>query len=196
MIPREGGCVVDLTSLSPCNGLLPLTIGDLALSEAPAATLTGIAPYDDGAAPLSKALHAAYGMTLPAANRSATGQGARLLWFGQRMYLLQGPALAPKLAAALADHAALTDQTDGWAVVLLEGTGAADVLARLTGIDLRHSLFRQDHTARTDLRHMTGSVTRVGAHSYQIMVFRSFAATLVQDLKAAMASVAARNAAG
>lgn len=188
--------MVDLTSLSPCNGLLPLTIGDLALSEAPAATLTGIAPFSDGAAQLCEALHAAYGMTLPAANRSTASQGARLLWFGQRMYLLQGPAPAPKLAAALADHAALTDLTDGWAVVLLEGTGAADALARLTGIDLRQSRFRRDHTARTDLRHMTGSVTRVGVNAYQIMVFRSFAATLVQDLKAAMASVAARKAAG
>ena len=74
----------------------------------------------------------------------------------------------------------------------LAGADAADVLARLTPIDLRESQFKRGHTARTELAHMMASITRLGPQSYQIMVFRSLANTLVHDLKTAMKSVAAR----
>jgi sarcosine oxidase subunit gamma len=39
---------------------------------------------------------------------------------------------------------------------------------------------------------MTASITRTGAESFLILVFRSMAATLVHDLKQAMAAVASR----
>jgi sarcosine oxidase subunit gamma len=39
---------------------------------------------------------------------------------------------------------------------------------------------------------MMASITRIGAQSFQIMVFRSMARTLVHDLKTAMEAVAAR----
>ena len=39
---------------------------------------------------------------------------------------------------------------------------------------------------------MMASITRLGADDFQIMVFRSMAATLVGELKTAMEAVAAR----
>ena len=108
--------------------------------------------------------------------------------FGREVALLMGPAPDASLAA----HAALTDQSDAWIVVRLEGAGARDVLARLTPIDLRDSVFKRGHTARTELAHMMASLTRVGPQAWQIMVFRSFAQTLAHDLKTAMQGVAAR----
>ena len=180
--------MVDLVAKSPCEGLLPLTIGPLTLSEVDPGRLTTLAPHKGRDKSLSDALKSVHGMALPAPNRATGKMGARALWFGHRLVLLQGPDPDAKLAK----HAAIVDQSDGWAVVRLDGAQAADVLARLTPIDLRESSFKRGHTARTELQHMMASITRIGPQSFQIMVFRAFAETLVHDLKTAMTSVVAR----
>jgi len=180
--------VVKLQAISPCAGLLPIAIGDVTLSEVEPGVMTSLAPCKGADTAFGEALKAAHGMAVPAPNRATGKEGARAVWFGQRMVLLMGPAAN----AGLAKHAALVDQSDAWAVVRLEGAGARDVLARLTPIDLRATVFKRGHTARTELQHMMSSVTRIGPDSYQIMVFRAFAQTLVHDLKTAMEGVAAR----
>ena len=127
-------------------------------------------------------------MGFPAINRSTGKAGARAIWFGQGVALLQGPVAA----AGLAEFAALTDQSDAWAVVRLDGIGSADVLARLVPVDLRALTFKRGHTVRAELAHMQASITRIGPDAFQVMVFRSMARTLVHDLKVAMAAMAAR----
>ncbi|MEL0436134.1 sarcosine oxidase subunit gamma [Phycobacter sp. K97] len=180
--------MADLIAKSPCDGLLPISVGGLSLVEEDPGHLTTLAPFKGQDKALSAALEAAHGMKLPAPGRSTGKAGARAIWFGRDMVLLAGPAPDPSLA----EYAALTDQSDAWAVVRLDGKGAEDVLARLCPIDLRSKSFKRGHTARTELRHMMASVTRTGANSFQIMVFRSLAQTLVHDLKTAMEAVAAR----
>lgn len=165
-----------------------MTIGTVTLTEAAPEHMTSLAPYIGQDAALARALQQAHGVAWPAPNRATGRDGARALWFGQRMALLIGPQADEALAA----HAALTDQSDAWAAVTLEGAGARDVLARLTPLDLRAGVFRRGHTARTDLRHMMASITRLGPDRYRIMVFRGFAETLVHDLTTAMARLASR----
>ena len=179
---------ITLEAASPCAGLLPLSIGALNLSEPAPGHLTALAPYKDKGKALGTALKAAHGMALPAPNRATGKDGARAIWFGRAHVLLMGPAPDP----GLTDHAALTDISDGWAVLRLDGAGAADVLARLTPIDLRMGQFRRGHTARTEVKHMQAAITRLGDEAFLIMVFRSMAATLVHDLRVAMQGVAAR----
>ncbi len=180
--------MIELTAKSPCAGLLPLDIGTVTLTEAGPERMTSLAPFRGREAALATVLKQAHGVNWPAPNRATGRDGVRMLWFGQRMALLIGPA--PD--AALAAEAALSDQSDAWAVVTLAGPGARDVLARLTPLDLRPNRFKRGHTARTDLRHMMASVTRLGPDRYRVMVFRGFAETLVHDLRAAMERVAAR----
>ncbi len=174
-----------LTATTPCYGLLPKTIGTCVLTETDLGALTSVAPYKQGAA---GALKDAHGMDFPAPNRTTGKQGARAIWFGRDMALLAGPA--PD--AALAEHAALTDQTDAWACVTLSGDDAAAVLARLVPVDLSLAKFKRGHTARTQLGHLNASITRTGVDSFLILAFRSMAATLVHDLVTAMESLAAR----
>lgn len=178
-----------LAARTPLKGLLPLTVGDQTVTEADCGFMTSIAPWRGQDAALSEALKAAHGMSAPGPGRITGREGARAIWFGQRMILLAGPAPDPSLAA----HAALTDQSDAWAVARLQGPQAREVLMRLTPIDLRDGVFKHGHTARTDLRHMMASITRLGGQSYQIMVFRAFAQTLAHDLRVAMEGVAARH---
>lgn len=156
--------------------------------EADPGSLTSIAPYKGQGAALSAALAAAHGMAWPGPNRMTGKQGAQALWFGRDMALLMGPVPDPSLAA----HAALTDQTDAWSVVDLSGPGVENVLARLVPVDLRRSRFEDGHTARTMIGHMSASVTRTGAESFRLMVFRSMAKTLFRELHHAMIGVSAR----
>ena len=172
-----------LTATTPCAGMLPLSIGDLHLTEVDPGYLTAIAPGAGCAA----ALKAAHGLDLPGPGQSFGDDRARVIWFGRAHVLLMGPAPDP----ALADHAALTDLSDGWAVVRLEGAGAAAVLGRLTPLDLRPRVFAPGQTARTEVFHMQAAITRLDEAVFLIMVFRSMAQTLVHDLRTAMEGVAA-----
>ncbi|MEL6450049.1 MAG: sarcosine oxidase subunit gamma [Pseudomonadota bacterium] len=180
--------MAELIAKTPLDGMAPLTVGTVTLTEVALGTLTSVAPYNGRAQAAAEALKAAHGMAWPAANRATGKEGARAIWFGRDMVLLAGP----QADAGLAAHAALTDQTDAWTTVTLTGQGAEDVMARLTPVDLRAATFKRGHTARSQIQHMNGSITRVGADTFLLMVFRSMAGTLRHDLQRAMESVAAR----
>ncbi len=179
--------MTELIAKSPCEGLLPLSIGDVTITEDLPEAMTSLAPFRGREKDLSAGLKAAHGMGLPAPGRAAGKAGARAVWFSQGQVMLVGPA--PD--TSLGDVAILTDQSDAWAVVRLEGVGALGVLARLVPVDLRVGHFRRGHTARTNLAHMMVSLTKIGENAFQIMVFRSMAETLVHDLKTAMEGAAA-----
>jgi heterotetrameric sarcosine oxidase gamma subunit len=180
--------VADLIAKTPLDNFAPMTIGTVALSELNVGYITSVSPYTGKGKALSAALKTAHGMAMPTANRTTGRAGTRAVWFGREQIILMGI----NADVSLAEHAALSDQSDGWTVVELNGVGAADVLARLTPLDLRGSVFKKGHTARTDLMHMAASITRTGDNAFMIMVFRSMAGTLLHDLQRAMEGVASR----
>lgn len=181
--------MADLKAKTPCDGLLPLEIGATRLEETDGGVLTSISPLGD-LKKLSDALLSAHGMEFPKPNRvTSSNDNARCVWFGRDEALLMGPV--PD--AALGKLAAVVDQSDAWVVVALSGADAEDVLARVIAVDVRAAHFKRGHTARTQLAHMACSVTRTGVDRFVILVFRSMAATLVHDLRAAMEAVASRS---
>lgn len=177
-----------LTVKTPMYGMAPMTIGTVTISEIDLGPMTSISPYKGQGKALSAALKAAHGMAMPAANRATGRAEVKAIWFGREHCILVGIHANTGLAV----HSALTDQSDGWTVVQLQGAGAANVLARLTPIDLRPAIFKRGHTARTDLMHMASSITRMSDDTFMIMVFRSVAGTLLHDLQRAMEGVASR----
>ena len=177
-----------LVAKSPCEGLLPLSVGAVTLSEEDPGPIHSVSPFKGKRKIVSDALKAAHGMVYPSVNRATGKAGARAVWFGTAHAMLMGPI--PD--AALSQNAAIVDQSDTWVVVRIKGDGVEDVLARLVPVDLRGKQFKRGQTARTLLLHLTASITRVGENAFQIMVFRSMAETLVHDLKRAMEGVALR----
>ena len=173
--------MVKLIALTPCSDLLPLSEGGISLTEVIVDRLTSVAPYAGRNKLVSSALKEQMGAALPKPNRRA---GA-VSWFGHGAWMVWG-------AVSLGGLAAVTDQTDAWAVVRIEGQGVEDVLARLVPVDLRAQVFEMDHVAKTMLGHMSVTVTRVGPQAFEVMVMRSMAATLVHELLVAMRGVAAR----
>lgn len=179
-----------LPETSPAAGLLPLSHGGLTLSEGPARRMWMVQPYPGREAGLDAALRDAHGIGFPDANRSTGQRGGRLIWAGRAQALWIGTA---DPAPGLAQHAALTDQSDAWAFLKLEGAGAEAALARLTPLDLHPGVFKRGHAARAPLGHMSAIVHRRSA-ALEIFVFRSMARTAVHEIGVAMRSLAARAA--
>ncbi|SFG19513.1 sarcosine oxidase subunit gamma [Sulfitobacter dubius] len=177
--------MVELKAQTPFGELLPLHIGDMTVAARDLGQLTVLGVFDR--AGLSKALEAAHGVALPEPLQSTAEGDAQCLWFGREEALLVGPTPDE----ALAKHAALVDVSDGWAVAELQGPGAEDVLARLAPVDLRDSVFEPGDILRSQLRDMPASITRTET-GFLLLVYRSMAATLVQELRRAMEAVASR----
>ena len=175
--------MVDLSPTSPVAGLLPVSHGTARLSEVTHASILSIAPYDGAEAAVSKALEAAIGARLPAVGRSVEGVKCEVLWTGRGQYFVLGRAL-PHLDAAV------TDQSDAWACVALDGAEAEAVMARLCPLDLR--ALKEGHVARSLIGHMQAIIIR-RANGYELMVFRSMAQTLVHEVARIMRSVAAQS---
>ncbi|MCL4190024.1 MAG: sarcosine oxidase subunit gamma [Rhodobacteraceae bacterium] len=166
---------------------LPIAAGDALLEAAVPGRVTAIAPFRGRTAATGAAL-AQLGLGFPAPGTSAAAGTARILWAGRGAAFLVGAA-PPDVLAGLA---ALTDQTDAWAVMALSGPAHAAVLARLVPLDLRPSAFPAGATARSTLIHCPVLLCRRDAATLEIWVMRSMAATAVHETQAAMRAIAAR----
>ena len=178
----------DLIATSPLDGRAPLVMAGATLAEAPFRQITSVALLAGQDKPLAKAMKA-LGLAFPAPNRFVEAGAARLVWTGRDQAFLIG--VAP---TSLAPHAALTDQSDGWATLLLSGPHAEAALARIVPIDVRAAAFPPGHTARVPFNHMSSVLLRTGPDAFEIMVFRSMARTAWHEVEAALTALAARAA--
>ena len=137
--------MVKLVEKSPVEGLLPMEINGLSLTELVPGAITSVMPYAGQKTAASEALKALVGAAMPGPNRSTGREGARVVWTGAGQAMVIGAALDPSLA----QHAAMTDQSDAWTVFRLEGQGVEEVLARLTPLDLNPGVFKRGHAARS-----------------------------------------------
>lgn len=162
-----------------------LTIGGITLAEVDPGPITSVALYPGGAKLAAKGLKT-LGLSFPAPNTFAEKKGARIVWTGRDQAFLIGvepPAL---------EGAAVTDQSDGWAVLAISGPGAVDVLARLVPVDLRLAAFPVGRAVRSQVNHMNAVILRTGDYALEVMVFRSMARTAWHELEATISMVAAR----
>lgn len=162
-----------------------LTLGGVTLAEAAPGPITSIAVFPGEAKTVSKGLKP-LGLALPAPSTFSEKKGARIVWTGRDQAFLMGVAPLPL------EGAAVTDQTDGWAVLAISGPGAVDVLARLVPVDLRLATFPVGRAVRTQVNHMNAVILRTGDYALEVMVFRSMARTAWHELETTMHMVAAR----
>jgi heterotetrameric sarcosine oxidase gamma subunit len=169
----------------------PLERAGLRLSIGPIVPMTSVALFPGGAkgaaAPLKRV-----GLGFPAPNGVSEARGAMLVWTGRDQAYLIGAAAPDGLAA----HAALTDQSDAWVALTLDGDGVEDVLCRLVPIDLSPAAFAPGSVRRSQLFHMQAILLRQAVTRFDILVFRSMARTAWHDLAVAMEARAARKALG
>ena len=171
-------------------GRAALTLAGVNLAEADLGQITSVAPFMGQDKALAGALKA-LGLSFPAPNQVSSKGDVRLVWTGRDQAFLIGAA-----PQGLDGLAALTDQSDGWAALRLDGPGAGDVLARLYPLDLRAAAFPVGRVARAPLNHMSSILMRPGPQSFEMLVFRSMARTAWHEAEVAMRALAARAALG
>ncbi|AHM04158.1 Sarcosine oxidase gamma subunit [Roseibacterium elongatum DSM 19469] len=180
---------IPLPPRSAAAGLLPETAGNVTLSEAAQARIWAILPFSGQVPKLSDAMLAAHGVRFPSPGTLAQAGDLRAVWSGLDQCFLFG---VPD--QSLAAHAALVDQSDSWAHMILEGGDARAVLARLVPVDLSDAALPQGRVIRSGLGHMQALILRAAPDRFEILVFRSMAGTAVHEITRAMRTVAARAA--
>ncbi len=157
-------------------------VGALRLAAVPLDAATEILPI--GGADIGDAMLAVTGVGFPAPTESSLAGDVRVLWFGRDAALVIG-------ARVEIDGALCVDQSDAWVALELSG-GVRDVLARLCPLDLREGSFAVGATARTLLNHVGVSLTRTSGEEWLLLVPRSCAGTVWDELVTAARLVAAR----
>lgn len=84
------------------------------------------------------------------------------------------------MAAKLAPHAFIVDQSHGRVRIGLKGNRISDVLAKGTGVDLE--AIAVGESAMTLVGHISVHLTRVAPDSIELMVLRGFAESLWDEL--------------
>ncbi|PWK60903.1 sarcosine oxidase subunit gamma [Roseicyclus mahoneyensis] len=184
--------MAELIAKSPAHGLVPVETAGARLTEAPLAPIWSIAPLRGKTEAVSDALEQGHGLPFPAPGTLHAFQGVRIAWSGLDQAFLMGASPAPELSR----DAALSDQSDGWAHMILEGSAARAVLARLVPIDLAPAACPPGSARRTLLGHMHTLILHPGGDRFELLVFRSMAETAVHEVARAMTAVAARAAIG
>ena len=162
-------------------GEVPAEVGGLRMAPVQLDAVTEVLPI--GGAGVSAALKAAIGVGLPEPGRSAAGN-VRIVWFGREAALIIGASID-------VEEAFCVDQSDGWAALEMSGA-VREVVARLCPLDLRETSFPPGATARTLLNHVGVSLTRTEPDRWLLLAPRTMAGTVLEELTAAAAMVAAR----
>lgn len=98
-------------------------------------------------------------------------KGVAVQWAGPDQYfVLAEGAFMPELDGI----ASVSDQSHGRVVIRISGPKARQVLAKGTPVDLHPSEFPVGKSALTQMAHVGVHLTRVGADSYDLSVFRGF----------------------
>ena len=181
--------MTELLAKSPCDNMAPVERGTLRLEEVSLGNAYLVAPYAGAWSDVSAQLQKTIGAGLPSAGQTVVADAVRVLWFGRETALVVGVEKPPVISGA-----AVTDQSDAWASIVLSGPLSPDVLARLVPVDMREKAMPVGATTRTMLGHMTASITRQDTDAFLILVFRSMAHTLVEEVTHAMECVVARHA--
>ncbi len=87
-----------------------------------------------------------------------------------------------RIFAALGSKAVCIDQSHGRVRIGIEGPMVEQVLAKGTAVDLSLPAFPIGHSATTLVGHIAAHLTRVEERAFEIIVLRSFAESLWDDL--------------
>lgn len=141
--------------------------------------------YHGRRAELAARLQAGYGLALPDGPCRTSSPGVAMIGLGPRTWLFTraaGVPIAPELAEVVGDTAAVTDQSDGYAMLRLSGPRLREVLAKGVSIDLHDEVFVPGSAAATSCAHLGVILWRLedadGHPVFELAVFRSFAHSL------------------
>ena len=184
-----------LTARTPLDGYARI-FGGVALAEADGLSLVSAAVPNGGDDAFAAALAEGFGASRPSTGGSIPGDrfGACILGMqpDQVFILFEAPdpdRAAETASAALGPAAYVTDQSDSWAMLRLEGRGVRAALERICMLDLDDAAFPEGRVARTVMEHLAVIVLRDGADSFLLMTPRSSARSFLHAVELSVANV-------
>ena len=133
---------------------------------------------------LSRHVKERFGLVLPDGPRRAAAGGIAFAGTGPGVWLAAqesgGNEFAAALEAEIGAMAAVTDQSDGYAVLRLAGPKLRDALAKIVPLDVHAAAFERGAVASTVAWHMGVTLWRLedaadGSPVFEFAVFRSLA---------------------
>lgn len=187
--------------LQACSPLDALEIrhGELLLRERNHLALVSMATSTADDAALAGPLKARYQLALPAIGRSSTSENENFRLMGLQpglwLLLFEHPGSDPLKAlrggdtGSLPATARLTDQSDAWVFLELQGPGATAALERLCPLDLHPDFFEVGHLSRTVFELMGTILIRTDIDCWLMLSARSTASSFVHAVSTAVESV-------
>jgi len=163
--------VAELSPNSPLNGY-DQTIGDMRLREVTDLDIVALAIPIKGTAKLKRAINNGFGMKMPTPTLSVVNNTARLMITQpDQLFALQprSPHAENAIAKVIGDTAYITDQTDAWVVLELDGPSSRSALERVCQLDLDDNQFTINQMARTTMEHMVSTIVRTGEDQFLLM---------------------------
>ncbi len=183
-----------LTARTPLDGC-EKSFGGVTLTEVSGLALVSAAVPQGGDDAFAAALAAGLGAARPAPGDSVIGDryGARLLGMqpDQLFILFAAPdpdRPAETVAEALGPDAYVTDQSDSWAMLRIDGAGARAALERICMLDLDDAAFPEGRVARTVMEHLAVIILRDGPDSFLLMSPRSSARSFLHAVDVSIAN--------
>lgn len=140
---------------------------------------------------LAAAIRSRYGLDLPVTPKRVERGGLAFIWSGPGQWLTvaeDGRDLARELSETVGAFAAVSDQSDGLAVLRVSGPHARDALIKGVGLDLHPRAFGPGDAALTVIAHIGVQLWQLDDRpSYEIVIYRSFAGSLWRWLEASAA---------
>ncbi|WP_225769859.1 sarcosine oxidase subunit gamma [Inquilinus sp. Marseille-Q2685] len=140
---------------------------------------------------LASTIRSRYGLDLPTAPKRVAQGGLAFIWSGPGQWLTaaeDGRDLARELSEAIGSFAAVSDQSNGLAVLHVSGPRVRDTLIKGVGLDLHPRAFAPSDAAVTVIAHIGAQLWQLDDRpTYEIAVYRSFAGSLWRWLDASAA---------
>ncbi len=179
-----------LTPRSPLAGAAALAESwpGFAISEVTDLALASLATRRGQETKLRTRAKTRFGFEPPAPGRTASGDGMTFLWTGHEQWFVEAPesalgGLEALLRETFGDSAAVTEQSDAWASLRLEGPATRAVLEKLCPLDLHPVAFPPGATGRTTLEHVSAIITsRDDRGRFSILTPRSSAGSFLHHL--------------
>ncbi|MCY3983283.1 MAG: sarcosine oxidase subunit gamma [Roseovarius sp.] len=183
---------LSLFSTPPLDGYDKST-GDIRLYSPEALAVVSIAlplGSEDSALAI---IASAYGVDLPSPGKSVIApDGARLVRLGLDQAFIIFPHSAPDaedvVQGKLEDAVYVTDQTDAWTALAIEGSSTRDALERICPIDLHPKSFAVDDAARTVMEHLGVLIIRAGDNDFLLLSASSSANSFLHALETSIAN--------